>query len=248
MREKEKLLDLLEDKEIRDKIKEIVLDEEKSDVKQELRARTLKHMYSEAEVHSRILTVREECAREIAQKQQRLSDEYNSKIIVLNKQLEEKEKQMSDVKEEAEGIREKYSEMEYLYGIYCQFDSQQLRWFDKVLHAENQKADSPLALVVWATQKENLTSMWEIISLHINELERSGTTKLFAEFFEICFCLYAATTRGKAVLNKPNVGVSYEPLKHSKTVDSRAAGVIEAVVLPGYTIGGETSKAIVKVQ
>lgn len=248
MREKEKLLDLLEEKEIRDKIIEIVQAEEKCDDRQVLPDRTFKHVYSETELQNKIVSAREEYARGVAQKQQDLVNEYNSKILRLSKELEEAKKQISDAGAEIESMKEKYSVSEYLYEIYCQFDSQQMRWFDKVLHGENQKAESPLALVVWATQKENLMSMWEIISLHINELERTETAKRFSTFFEICFNLYAATTRGKAVLNKTSVGISYEPLKHSKTVDSRAAGLIEEVVLPGYTIGNETRKSIVKVK
>lgn len=247
MREKEKLLDLLEDSEIREKIREIVLDEDKIEVSQEVFAGTPKRMYSEDEMQSKILRAREECTRELTQKQQRLFEEYSGKMSGLNKQLDEMKMKVSEAKEEAEDIKKKYSALEYLYWIYSQFDSNQLRWFDKVLHEENKKAESPLLLVVWATQKENLTSMWEIISLNINELECNGTAKLFAEFFEICFRLYASTTRGKAILDKPNPGESYEPLKHSKTVDSRAAGVIKTVVLPGYAIGSETNKAIVKV-
>ena len=229
--EKEKLLALLDDPEVIGKLRKNVLGNR-----------------DEAEIKNRIVRVKEECEAEARRKLEEVQRHYEALIS----QMERENKENQEIAKKNELIKnqleENYSVAETIYSIYSKLNEAQLRWFDRVLHEDNSQTDSPIELIVWATQVDNIISMWEIITSHMSEIIANGQREMFYVLFAECFRLYAPTTRGKAALVVPSVGTEYDPLKHSMTPESHSPGNIVKVVFPGYSIGNDNYKPIVMVK
>lgn len=243
MKEKDKLLDLLDDLDVINKIKKIVLDNNPIDQSKDKQC-----VYSEQELQIRIEKLKKECEVEASKKIEVIQEKCEILLAQMQDELNREKESAKDNERIRMQIEEKYNEAEKIYSIYTSLDSTQLRWFDRVLHADASRADSPIDLIVWATQKDNLVSMWEIITSHMTEIIENNQNEMFCDLFEASFKLYASTTRGKAFLVIPGIGTEYDPLKHSKTSKSRSLGKITKVVLPGYCIGNESNKPIVEVE
>ena len=244
MREKEKLLDLLDDADVIKKIKKIVQNTDDAVYQNKSNG----GFYNESDLRMKIEQTRKECEAEASRK----LEEIQQKYVALLSQMQSELNRAKDIAKEYEYLKnqteEKYREAEMIYAIYSSLDDTQMKWFDRVLHGDDSRTDSPIALIVWATQKENLISMWEIITSHMAEIMDNNQSETFYTLFEACFHLYATTTRGKTFLITPRVGMEYDPLIHIKTADSRSSGRITKVIFPGYCIGNENNKPIVKVE
>lgn len=245
MKDKDKLLELLDDPDVISKIRS-VFQADSAELKCQPAIEQGK--YSEEDLKNRL----EQCSREVRTEYQ---EKLNNITEQYKKRITEFETELNTVSYKAEQsekmrllIEKKYELEEKLYSIYCSFTTEQMSWFDRVLHSDSSRSNSPVELIVWATQKENLVAFWEIATSHLSEIDSNNQTEIFYMFFEKCFSLYAATTRGKATLILPRRGEEYDPLKHSKSSDSRSSGNISRVIFPGYIIGNENNKPIVKVE
>lgn len=250
MKEKEKLIDLLDDIEVIDKIRKIVSVDSAASVQE----KTCSGMYSEADLREQLVRARNEYEVEADRKMQEVCSRYEDKLVqkqneVAGVQAEclKKENEIQELTEKIRCVKDAYHEIEDLYDLYSQLSETQLSWFDRVLHADNSRTDSPVELLVRATQKDNLMAMWQIITTHVSDIIKDRQERMFYRLFEICFNLYAKTTRGNASLIVPSVGEEYDPLKHSKTADSRSSGKITEVLFPGFRIENEKNKPIITV-
>lgn len=249
----ENLLDSLKNKKVRECIREIVYEENKrkfsfvrgDDDKCKAENATLRNLLEA------IQKEKEQLLRQINEKEdytQKLLSQLEKKQEAAER-LEQRLSEMNGKLEEAIGIQDyyknSYQELDYYYQLYVQMDRRILEELSRVLTAK-----SPELFLCCGSQQNNLEQLWKYLSIVLGNPEYSAKhLQSLSQIFDYLFHNYCQINPNYERLCV-SVGEEFDEDIHTRAdKNSRVAGNISEVVLPGYRriTDGKIMKSIVRV-
>ena len=183
-------------------------------------------------------------------------EELESLLNDIQKKNEKYEEDLSIIKNENETLKEKlndyivkFANMKGIYDIYCTLNQNVYSHLQRVLNTSDQRATRIEEFYGYGVQETNVIALWEVIATNIKEYEKDNQLKSMVMIFNYFFDKYSEITYKQINKVIPNIGESYDERIHTRTYDSSAIGIIEEVILPGFSIGKNiTKKSLVRVK
>lgn len=240
------LLEALENKKVRRRIREIVNEDEKkslfskkdSDDRWKKEAERLgpllesertkaaglgKLLDMEQEKNRRLNglleSTQDQCA-DLERERTRLQDQI--------RKLEARQKELEQAAREGNYYKESYRQADYYYQLYARLGDQLHRDLSSVL-----SADSPESFLCRGMQWGNIEGLWDFMDSLCQKDYESETLKALGEIFDYFFEQYRQTM-GTYERISTEAGEEYDEKLHWKVGGSRAGGRISQVILQGY--------------
>ena len=238
----EKLLVALQDKRIKDAIRNIVFETEAEEQQSDLVEETSKEVIEELKLQNRILVEeKEKLLRVLDEKEQMyqtelqmLDDRATKELETLQKQLlcsqdnEKKHMQIVDaLKQKVQFYENSYSKLEAVFRIYRSLGGELHQELDRVLCADNAEL-----FLAWGTQWENLEALWDFLSYRVRDLNEDDRVAL-CYVFDYLFEVYQKVNFSYERL-AVQVGDEFDEDIHTRGLNSAVGGTITKVLLQGY--------------
>lgn len=182
---------------------------------------------------------------EIESKNKKLEIEYNELYVQSQKEKENNH----NLSEQINMYRKNYSSLENIFGVYNSLGTDIYEQLERVLNATKNKAETIEELYSFGIQEGNILALWDIIATNISKYETNGKLDDLVFIFNYFFDKYSKVSYKPIEMYEAKVGDMYDERIHTRTSESNAIGIIEKVILPGFSIGRNISKkALVRVR
>lgn len=182
---------------------------------------------------------------EIESKNKKLEIEYNELYVQSQKEKEN----FHNLSEQINVYRKNYSSLENIFEVYNSLGTDIYEQLERVLNATKNKAETIEELYSFGVQEGNIIALWDIIATNISKYETNGKLDDLVFIFNYFFDKYSKVSYKPIEMYEAKVGDMYDERIHTRTSESNAIGIIEKVILPGFSIGRNISKkALVRVR
>lgn len=184
------------------------------------------------------------------------NQQFVNDIENLNYRMKEKEEEKNELSQQLEIINEekkvvvneflklknKYVSVDEVYNKYLCLGKTVIKKLERILNPKEEASETIEVFVAYGSQEGNIVALWEVIATEIeffmNENKLEDITEIFSYFLK----LIEKVSFKKITVAYPNIGDGYDERFHTRTSNSRVTGMIEQVILPGFTIGKSINK------
>ncbi len=236
------LLCLLKDSEVQEKLKDIVLEDIKQEVKLEQQLEELEK--EKKALYHRLEEAHIECER-LHENCRKLEDE-NAALEQEKKDIQKSKDELSKQFQIQKKELEPFEELREIWQGLSKLDKSQKSYLKNLCGAWDIKS-----FIVLGKDKNGIRQLWNFIKDQImNSNRRIEHIRVLAKYFDLCINVYNSTNIRKEHYERieVSIGKEYDSRHCIKTSESIVNGVVKEVLLNGYSLQDDVMKPIVIVR
>ena len=138
--------------------------------------------------------------------------------------------------------QENYGDIDRMYKLYMSLEEKVYKDLERVLNPEGQICQNAETFFAYGVQEDNIFALWNVMSMKHQEYESLHVLDKLKQLFGYFVNNYNNISTKECTLYSPLVGEEYDERKQNRTSDGNVSGMIEEVILPGFSIGKNIHK------